>query len=93
MSKSEQHFSKEDFPRSPFSLSRNLRPEDFGQYGCFAENEVGTAMHEMRLVENSTDILTLVVGLTCVLGLLLLLAIFLYYRARRICCGEDPEKD
>jgi len=74
-------------------LIRNLRPEDFGQYGCFAENEVGTAMQEVRLVEDSTDILTLVVGLTCVLGLLLLLAIFLYYRARRICGGSDPEKD
>jgi len=42
-------------------LIRNMEPDDFGKYGCFAENEVGTDIVKIDLSEETTNILHAVI--------------------------------
>jgi hypothetical protein len=42
-------------------LIRNIEPDDFGKYGCFAENEVGTDIVRIELSEETTNILHAVI--------------------------------
>ena len=82
-----------DWQRTSRLLIKNLENKDFGEYACFAENQVGTdlAMIQMR-VKSSVDILSVVAALTCILGVLLLIAIFVYIRLKKRCCGELPDE-
>jgi len=66
-------------------LIRNMEPDDFGKYGCFAENEVGTDIVKIDLSEETTNILHAVIGITICIGILIILSIFLYVRIRRAC--------
>merc|ERR1712233_33729 len=74
-------------------LIKNIEKKDFGEYACFAENQVGTdlAMTQLR-VKTSVDILSVVASLTCILGGVLLIAIFVYIRLKKRCCGNLPEE-
>merc|ERR1712130_59483 len=74
-------------------LIKNIEKKDFGEYACFAENQVGTdlAMIQLR-VKTSVDILSVVAALTCILGVVLLIAIFVYIRLKKRCCGNLPEE-
>ena len=82
-----------EWQRTSRLLIKSLEVGDFGEYACFAENQVGTdlAMIQMR-VKSSVDILSVVAAITCILGVVLLLAIFLYIRLKKRCCGELPEE-
>ena len=82
-----------DWQRTSRLLIKDLEKEDFGEYACFAENQVGTdlAMIQMR-VKSSVDILSVVAALTCILGVLLLIGIFVYIRLKKRCCGELPDE-
>jgi len=66
-------------------IIRKMESKDFGLYGCFAENEVGTDMAQIEVAEAATNFLTLIVGITVLIGILLILAIFLYVRIKRAC--------
>lgn len=66
-------------------LIRNIEPDDFGMYGCFAENEVGTDLVKIDLSEETTNILHAVIGITIVVGILMILSIFLYVKIKRAC--------
>jgi hypothetical protein len=84
-----------DWLRTSDLLITNLTTADFGQYGCFAENEVGTDLGRIVLKhQSSVDSLTVAVVTACGLGVLLLLAVFLYFKLRRGAGDKelDPEK-
>merc|ERR1712088_1140300 len=82
-----------DWQRTSRLLIKNLEVGDFGEYACFAENQVGTdlAMIQMK-VKSSVDILSVVAAITCILGVFLLAAIFVYIRLEKRCCGEPPDE-
>ena len=82
-----------DWKRTSRLLIKNLEVGDFGEYACFAENQVGTdlAMIQMK-VKSRVDILSVVAAITCILGVLLLAAIFVYIRLKKRCCGELQEE-
>ena len=44
------------------------------------------------VMEAVTDILSLVIGVSCLLAMLLLLSIFLYYKIKTTWCLSDPDK-
>merc|ERR1712173_157727 len=64
-------------------LIRDIQKDDLGNYGCFAENEVGTDIARISLSEETTNILYAVIGITLVIGILIILSIFLYVRIKR----------
>jgi len=66
-------------------LIRDIQKDDLGNYGCFAENEVGTDIARISLSEETTNILYAVIGITLVIGILIILSIFLYVRIKRAC--------
>ena len=82
-----------DWQRTSRLLIKNLEVGDFGEYACFAENQVGTdlAMIHMK-VKSSVDILSVVAAMTCILGVVPLAAIFVYIRLKKRCCGELSEE-
>merc|ERR1712130_406893 len=82
-----------EWQRTSRLLIKNLEVGDFGEYACFAENQVGTdlAMIQMRM-KSSVGILSVVAAITCILGVVLLLSIFVYIRLKKRCCGELPEE-
>merc|ERR1712130_410733 len=82
-----------DWQRTSRLLIKNIEKKDFGEYACFAENQVGTdlAMIQLR-VKTSVDILSVVAALTYILGVVLLIAIFVYIRLKKRCCGNLPEE-
>merc|ERR1712203_122796 len=82
-----------DWQRRSRLLIKNLEVGDFGEYACFAENQVGTdlAMIQMK-GKSSVDILSVVAAITCILGVFRLAAIFVYIRLKKRCCGEFSEE-
>jgi len=83
----------QDWQRTSRLLLKNVKVDDYGEYACFAENQVGTDLAMTQLmVKSSVDILSVVAAITCILGVLLLLAIFVYIRLKRNCCQELPQE-
>merc|ERR1711874_100631 len=83
----------QDWQRTSRLLLKNVKVDDYGEYACFAENQVGNDLAMTQLmVKSSVDILSVVAAITCILGVLLLLAIFVYIRLKRNCCQELPQE-
>merc|ERR1712061_383132 len=83
----------QDWQRTSRLLLKNVKVDDYGEYACFAENQVGTDLAMIQLmVKSSVDILSVVAAITCILGVLLLLATFVYIRLKRKCCQELPQE-
>jgi len=76
--------------RTSSLLIRNVATTDFGQYACFAENEVGTDVGRTELRQAGLDLLTAVAAVTCVLAILMIISIFLCVRLRSRCAAKDP---
>jgi len=73
-------------------IIRKLSEEDLGHYACFAENEVGTDVARINVIQQSgIDILAIVAAVTCV-ATTLLLAVFLYTKLKGKCSARDPDK-
>ena len=75
--------SYHDWQRASQLLIKNLTSQDFGQYGCFAENEVGTDLGRILLrQQNRINLLAVVAAVAAVSGVAVLAAIALYFRLR-----------
>ena len=79
----------------------DLRPEDFGHYGCFAVNEVGNDYARIVLKDDSDSTATKAgVSVGICLGIAAMVIIFLALRKKLNCCsgssqvsdGSDEEK-
>merc|ERR1712013_653172 len=65
-------------------LIKKLEVDDIGEYACFAENQVGTDLGMIQLkLKSGVDILSVIAGITCIVGVLLLAAIFIYIRLKK----------
>lgn len=67
----------------------NIEESDFTNYGCFAENEVGTDYKVFPLlVEEESDYLTLAITTNTIVGAIILVFIILYHKRKK----RKPEK-
>merc|ERR1712211_179200 len=72
---------------------KKLEVGDIGEYACVAENQVGTDLGMIQLkLKSGVDILSVIAGITCIVGVLLLAAIFIYIRLKKRCCGKVPDE-
>merc|ERR1712115_5049 len=82
-----------DWQRTSRLLIKKLEVGDIGEYACFAENQVGTDLGMIQLkLKSGVDILSVIAGITCIVGVLLLAAIFIYIRLQKRCCGKVPDE-
>merc|ERR1711936_1323364 len=82
-----------DWQRTSRLLIKKLEVGDIGEYACFAENQVGTDLGMIQLkLKSGVDILSVIAGITCIVGVLLLAAIFIYIRLKKRCCGKVPDE-
>merc|ERR1712115_472992 len=82
-----------DWQRTSRLLIKKLEVGDIGEYACFAENQVGTDLGMIQLkLKSGVDILSVIAGITCIVGVLLLAAIFIYIRLKKRCCGKAPDE-
>merc|ERR1711915_827301 len=71
-------------------LISKLQDGDFGGYGCFAANEVGKDYKTIVLINVSdVDIMSYVIGIAVAAGVLVLLAVYFYYRVKKSCSPND----
>jgi len=71
-------------------LISKLQDGDFGDYGCFAANEVGKDYKTIVLINVSdVDIMSYVIGIAVAAGVLVLLAVYFYYRVKKSCSPND----
>merc|ERR1712079_631498 len=72
---------------------KKLEVGDISEYACFAENQVGTDLGMIQLkLKSGVDILSVIAGITCIVGVLLLAAIFIYIRLKKRCCAKVPDE-
>merc|ERR1712115_547756 len=82
-----------DWQRTSRLLIEKLEVGDIGEYACFAENQVGTDLGMIQLkLKSGVDILSVIAGITCIVGVLLLAAIFVYIKLKKRCCGNVPDE-
>merc|ERR1712061_224051 len=82
-----------DWQRTSRLLIKKLEVGDIGEYACFAENQVGTDLGMIQLkLKSGGDIPSVIAGITCIVGVLLLAAIFIYIRLKKRCCGKVPDE-
>merc|ERR1712038_139122 len=82
-----------DWQRTSRLLIKKLEVGDIGEYACFAENQVGTDLGMIQLkLKSGVDILSVIAGITCIVGVLLLAAIFIYIRLKKRCCAKVPDE-
>merc|ERR1712088_18966 len=82
-----------DWQRTSRLLIKKLEVGDIGEYACFAENQVGTDLGMIQLkLKSGVDILSVIAGITCIVGVLLLAAIFIYMRLKKRCCAKVPDE-
>jgi len=82
-----------DWQRTSRLLIKKLEVGDIGEYACFTENQVGTDLGMIQLkLKSGVDILSVIAGITCIVGVLLLAAIFIYIRLKKRCCGKVPDE-
>lgn len=75
-------------------LISKLESKDFGSYGCFAANEVGKDYKTIVLINISdVDVMSYAIGISVAGGVVVLLSVYLYYRIRKTCAGEDGSAD
>ena len=71
-------------------LISKLESRDFGSYGCFAANEVGKDYKTIVLINISdVDVMSYAIGISVAGGVVVLLSVYLYYRIRKTCAGEE----
>ena len=72
----------------------DLRPEDFGHYGCFAVNEVGNDYARIVLKDESSDNNTAIkagVSAGICLGIAAMVIMFLVLRRKLNCCSGSSQ--
>ena len=72
----------------------DLRPEDFGHYGCFAVNEVGNDYARIVLKDESSDNNTAIkagVSAGICLGIAAMVILFLVLRRKLNCCSGSSQ--
>jgi len=75
-------------------LISKLESKDFGSYGCFAANEVGKDYKTIVLINISdVDVMSYAIGISVAGGVVVLLSVYLYYRIRKTCAGEEGSAD
>ena len=75
-------------------LISKLETNDFGHYGCFAANEVGKDYKTVVLInESDVDIMSYAIGISVAGGVAVLLAVYLYYRVKKSCSGEEGSSE
>jgi len=74
-------------------IIKKLDSDDMTQYGCFAENSVGTDLVRIRLKKQTgTNPLSVLAAVSCILGFITLLCIFIYFKIKKRCRNKDQEK-
>merc|ERR1740128_1134802 len=75
-------------------LISKLDTSDFGHYGCFAANEVGKDYKTVVLInESDVDIMSYAIGISVAGGVAVLLVVYLYYRVKKSCSGEEGSNE
>merc|ERR1719410_1404288 len=63
----------------------NIQPSDFGSYGCFAQNEIGTD-HKLFLLEEEqkTDWIAIIISINTIVAVTILAAVILWSKRKTI---------
>eukprot|EP00092_Neocalanus_flemingeri_P023785 GFUD01025805.1.p1 GENE.GFUD01025805.1~~GFUD01025805.1.p1 ORF type:complete len:546 (+),score=129.94 GFUD01025805.1:193-1830(+) len=87
------HYNEGREQQSDLLISK-LENKDFGDYGCFAANEVGKDYKTVVLINISdVEIMSYAIGISVAAGVTVLLAVYLYYRLKKSCAGEEGSEE
>ena len=90
---SEAHHQEGRVHQSDLLISR-IENKDFGNYGCYAANEVGKDYKTIVLINTgNAAVMSYVAGIAVAGGIVVILSVYLYYRVRKTCEEEDYQEE